>query len=101
MEMIDQCLQTSFIHIISKITERGAHDEKENNGTEDDGDLDPFHSGDKGEWQEKDVSGKRNKDGNEEGILNIEWEIYVIVPDREENDKNDYSGKEPPNYFCE
>lgn len=101
MEMVDQGLQACFVHIISKIAEGGTHNEKENDCTEDDGDLDPFHAGDEGEWQEKDIAGKRDKDGNEESILNIEWEFDVIVPDGEEDDSDDKEGKKQPNDFCQ
>lgn len=100
MEMVDQRLQPSFVNIISKIAERGAHDEKENDRTEDDGDLDPFLAGDKGEGQEEDIAGERDKDGDEEGILEIERKIYFIVPDGEENDSDDQEGKNPPGDFC-
>ena len=65
MEVIDQRLQASFVNVITKIAESRAHDEKENDGTEDDGDLDPLLAGDKSNGEEKDVSGKRDKDGNE------------------------------------
>lgn len=97
--MIDQRLQASFVHIISEIAERGAHDEKENDCTEDDGDFDPLHAGDESDGEEKDISGKSDKDGNEEGILDIEWEIDVIVPDGEENDSDDQECKNPPKEF--
>ena len=99
MEMVDQRLEASFVDIISKITEGGAHDEKENDGTEDNGDLDPLHTGDEGQGEEKDIAGECNKDGDQECILEIEWEIDVIVPDGEENDSDDQERKNPPEEF--
>jgi len=100
MKVVDQCLEASFVDIISKITQGGAHDEKENDGTEDDGDLDPFHAGDEGDGEEKDIAGKGDKDGDEEGILHIEWEIDVVVPDGEEDDRDDQDCENPPDEFC-
>ena len=93
-------MEASFVDIISKITQGGAHDEKENDGTEDDGDLDPFHAGDEGDGEEKDIAGKGAKDGDQECILHIEWEIDVIVPDGEEDDRDDQDCENPPDEFC-
>ena len=97
MEVVDQGLQASFVDIISEIAEGSAHDKKENDRAEDNGDLDPFHAGDERERQEKDIAGEGDKDGNEEGILHIEWEFDVIVPDGEEDDRDDKEGKKQPN----
>ena len=68
--------------------------------TEDDGDLDPLHAGDEGDGEEKDIAGKGDKDGDEEGILHIEWEIDVVVPDGEEDDRDDQDCENPPDEFC-
>lgn len=100
MEVVDQCLKAPFVHVVSKITDGRTHDEKENDSTQDDGDLDPFHAGDEGDGEEKDITGKRDKDGNEKGILNIEWELDIIVPDGEENDGDDQECENPPGDFC-
>ena len=90
----------SFVHVISEITEGGSHDKKENNGTEDDGDLNPFLAGDKGEAEEKDISGKGDKDGDEECVLKIKREVDVIVPDGKEHDSDDQECEYPPDDFC-
>jgi len=100
MKVVDECLEPPFVDIISKIAKGGAHDEKENDGTKDDSDLDPFHAGYEGDGEEKDIAGKGDKDGDEEGILHIEWEIDVIVPDGEEDDRDDQDCENPPDEFC-
>lgn len=89
MEMGHKCLQSFFIYKIAEVAESSAHDEKEYRCGEDDCHLDPFHAGDEGDGEEKDISGEGDKDGDEEGILSIERKAFCIVPDGEEDDRDD------------
>jgi len=85
MEMGDQRLKASFVNKIAEVTYGCAHDKKENDCAEDDGDLNPFQPGDEGDGKKEDITCKRDKDGNEESILIIEREVDIIVPDGEKN----------------
>ena len=97
--MGDKRLEPFFIYKITEVAEGGTHDEKEDGCGEDDCNLDPFHAGDEGDGEEKDVSGKGDKDGDEEGILSIKRKALGIVPDGEEDDRDHQDGENPPEEF--
>lgn len=96
MQMINQRLQAFFVNEISKITEGIGYDKKENGSTGDDGDFDPFHTGQEGDGEEEDVSREGYKNGDQQGILKKEGECGSIFADGDKYYHDDNQGDDPP-----
>lgn len=97
--MIDQGLKSFFIHKISEIAQGCRQDKKENGGTGDDGNFDPFQPCQESDGEEENISGECYKNGNQERILEKEWEGGCIFPDGYQDNNDDDQGEDPPQEF--
>lgn len=96
MQIRHQGLQASFIHEVPEINKGCARDEQKQNGGSNHRHLDPFGPCDKGEGQQKNITGKGDKNDNKHDVLSKEREGRNVDPHRKEGDHNHQEGEDPP-----
>lgn len=99
MEMIDQGLQTFFVHKIAEIAEAGGHDKKHDGCGGDDDDFDPLHSGDECGGQEEYVAGECDEGYNEEEVFSEKRVSGCMAPNWEEHYSGQDQCSQPPQEF--
>ena len=96
IEIIDQRLQTPFIHEIPEIHQGRYRNKKEQSGRQDDTDFDPLGTCNEGQWEKENVTGERDKKHNQQDILNSKGKTGGIGPNGQHHDADHDEGEGPP-----
>jgi len=96
IKVINQRLQTPFIHEIPEIHQGRDRYKKEQSSRENDPDFDPLGPRNERERQKENIPGKRDEKNNQQDILNRKGKARRIGPNGQHHDAHYDEGEGPP-----